>query len=82
MSRRQNPASAKQFAEEQGSRGYGVGSVQSFSEPTRNRVQSQRKDNRTSSAFVFNNSDIARDRGTPNALSKETTGTVYGGAIN
>jgi hypothetical protein len=82
MSKRQNPSSARQFAEEQGSRGYGVGSVQSYDEPTKNRVQSQRKDNRTSSAFVFNNADIARERGTPNSFSKETTGTVYGGAIN
>ncbi len=39
------------------------------------------KNNRASTAFNFNNSDIARDRGRPNALSKETTGSIYGGSI-
>jgi hypothetical protein len=81
MSQRHNPSSAKQFAQEQGSRGYGVGSSQDYESPTRNRVQSQSKMNRSSTSFVFNNADIAEGKGTPNALSRETTGTVYGGAI-
>ena len=36
---------------------------------------------RQSTSFNFLNSDIARDRGRPNSISKETTGSVYGGAI-
>jgi hypothetical protein len=81
MSQRHNPSSAKQFAQEQGSRGYGVGSSQEYDSPSPS-AQSQSKLNRGSNAFVFTNAQIAADKGgRPNALSKETTGTVYGGAI-
>ena len=80
MSQRHMPQSAKQFAQSQGNAGYNVGSAQSY-EAAGPSAQSQSKLNRGSNAFVFNNQDIARDRGRPNALSKETTGTVYGGAI-
>jgi hypothetical protein len=37
--------------------------------------------NRGSNAFVFNNSDIAREKGRPNAASAETLGEVYAGRI-
>lgn len=80
MSERHRPQSAKQFAQTQGNNGYGVGSSQQY-EAGGPAAQSQSKLNRGSNAFVFNNQDIARERGRPNALSKETTGTVYGGAI-
>lgn len=36
---------------------------------------------RSSTSFNFLNRDIARDRGVPNALSRETTGSIYGGSI-
>jgi hypothetical protein len=39
------------------------------------------KFNRQSTSFNFLNSDIAKDRGRPNSLAKETTGSVYGGPI-
>jgi len=81
MSQRHMPQSAKQFAQSQGNAGYNVGSAQSYEFDPNTAARSQSKLNRGSNAFVFNNQDIARERGRPNALSKETTGTVYGGAI-
>ena len=73
--------SAKQFAELQRNPTTGnVASTQSY-EAVGPGAQSQSRLNNTSNAYVFTNSQIAADRGRPNALSKETTGTVYGGSI-
>lgn len=81
MSERHMPQSAKQFAQTQRNNGYGVGSSQEY-EATGPSAQSQSKLNRGSNTFVFTNQQISQDRGgRPNALSKETTGTIYGGAI-
>ena len=44
-------------------------------------LPSANKMNRGSNAFVFNNSDIAREKGRPNAASAETLGEVYAGRI-
>lgn len=41
----------------------------------------QGKLNRQSNSFNFFNSDIARERGRPNAASAETFGAVYAGRI-
>jgi hypothetical protein len=79
MSQRHNPSSAKQFAQEQ-SRGYGVSSSQEYEAP-RQRAQSQSKQNMGSAQILFSNESIAQERGTPNPLKKETTGTYYGGAV-
>jgi hypothetical protein len=80
MSQRHNPSSAKQFAQEQSSRGYGVGSSQEYETP-RQRAQSQSKQNMGSSQILFSNESIAAERGTPNPLKRETLGTYYGGAV-
>ena len=79
MSKRQNPQSAKQFAQEQ-SRGYGVGSSQEYEAP-RQRAQSQSKQNMGSAQILFSNESIAAERGTPNAFSKKTSGTYFEGAV-
>jgi hypothetical protein len=56
-----------------------VKDVQEFTGPTAGASQS--KYTRQSTSFNFLNSDIARDRGRPNAFSKETSSSIYGGAI-
>lgn len=73
--------SAKQFAELQRNPTTGnVSSTQSY-EAVSPTAQSQSRLNRGSNAFVFSNQQIAQERGRPNALGKETMGTVYGGSI-
>ena len=73
--------SAKQFAElQRNPTTSGVASTQSY-EVTGPGAQSQSRLNRGSNTFVFTNQQISQERGRPNALSKETTGTVYGGSI-
>ena len=73
--------SANQFAKLQHTPvSQGVASVQHF-EAVGETARAQSKLTRGSNVFNFHNADIARDRGRPNAFSKETTGTVYGGNI-
>jgi len=73
--------SANQFAKLQHTPvSQGVASVQHF-EAVGPAALAQSKLTKGSNVFNFHNAEIARDRGRPNALSKETTGTVYGGSI-
>ena len=39
------------------------------------------KYNRASTSFNFLNADISKERGRPNAYSKETRSSIYGGSI-
>ena len=58
-----------------------VASTQHYESPTKIQARAQSKLTRGSNVFNFHNADIAEERGRPNAASKETMGTVYGGSI-
>lgn len=73
--------SANQFAKLMNSPvSQAVASVQNF-EAVSGPARAQSKLTRGSNVFQFYNSQIADERGRPNALAKETMGTVYGGSI-
>jgi hypothetical protein len=58
-----------------------IGSIDHYESPTKIQARAQSKLTRGSNVFNFHNQEIAEERGRPNALSKETMGTVYGGSI-
>jgi hypothetical protein len=58
-----------------------VASTDHYESPTGIKARAQSKLTRGSNVYNFHNADIAEERGRPNALGKETMGTVYGGSI-
>lgn len=75
------PMTLNRFSEEQRSKATSGAVVSVDPGKGQSQLASANKNNRGSNSFVFNNSDIAREKGRPNAASAETLGEVYAGRV-